>query len=54
MNCLSGETNNLNMHRVYLGVVEWAGSAIGLYEKLGFRELKSNELQWLQLQKTLI
>tara|TARA_B100001250_G_scaffold407934_1_gene429504 strand:- start:11 stop:556 length:546 start_codon:yes stop_codon:yes gene_type:complete len=29
--------NNLNLHRVYLGVVEWADSAIKLYEKLGFQ-----------------
>ena len=39
--------NNLNMHRVYLGVVEWAGSAIGLYEKLGFKfEGKSRDAFW--------
>ena len=35
------------MHRVYLGVVEWAGSAIGLYEKLGFKfEGNSRDAFW--------
>lgn len=39
--------NNLNLHRVYLGVVEWAGSAIGLYEKLGFKfEGNSRDAFW--------
>ena len=28
---------NLNIHRVYLGVVEWNKPAIKLYEKLGFK-----------------
>ena len=29
--------NNLNLHRIYLGVVEWNFPAIKLYEKLGFQ-----------------
>jgi len=29
--------NNLNLHRVFLGVVSWNESAIKLYEKLGFQ-----------------
>ena len=39
--------NNLNLNRVYLGVVDWNESAIKLYEKLGFqREGKFRDAFW--------
>ena len=42
------------MKKITINVMPKNIPATKLYEKLGFRELKSNELQWLQLQKSLI
>ena len=43
-----------NMTTITINVMPKNIPATKLYEKLGFRELKSNKLQWLQLQKSLI
>ena len=42
------------MEKMTINVMPKNIPATKLYEKLGFRELKSNKLQWLQLQKSLI
>ena len=42
------------MEKITVKVMPKNIPAAQLYEKLGFRELKTNELQWLQFQKSLI
>ena len=43
-----------NMTTISINVMPKNKPAIKLYEKMGFKELKSNGEQWLQLQKSLV
>jgi len=43
-----------NMTTISINVMPKNKRAIKLYEKIGFKELKSNGEQWLQLQKSLV
>ena len=45
---------NEKMEKITVNVMPKNLPAIKLYKKLGFQKIKSNEIQWMQFQKSLV